>query len=133
MVKAKWKVDKSGWGPGPWQDEPDNVFWMDRGYACEIKRSPSIGHLCGYVEVKPGHPWHGKGCDDIEASVHGGLTYADGTDHLNWRIGFDCAHLYDLCPGYDRKHLEGGIVYRDIDFVRTEIRRLVDQAVEAAR
>lgn len=37
-----------------------------------------MGFRCGYVRVKPGHPWHGKDYNDIEddIDVHGGLTYA---------------------------------------------------------
>ena len=89
-------VDKSGWGAGPWQDEPDKEQWPDpaTGFACLLKRNPS-GALCGYVGVPQGHPWHGSGYspgydDELNerelppalkllhnVSVHGGLTYAD--------------------------------------------------------
>lgn len=88
-------IDKSAWGQGPWQHEPDKEQWVDEatGYACLLKRGPS-GALCGYVGVPEGHPWHGSGyspgfhaedgqglspalklLDEVE--VHGGLTYAD--------------------------------------------------------
>lgn len=60
------------------------------------------GHRCGYVKVSPGHPWHGKHYDDIEAEIHGGLTFSeddepcplDGPDDGYW-VGFDCAHAGD--------------------------------------
>jgi hypothetical protein len=59
-------------------------------------------YRCGYVKVEPGHPWHGKGWEDISASVHGGITFheadvkceKDGPDS-GWWVGFDCAHSGD--------------------------------------
>lgn len=126
-------IDKSKWPSGPWKDEPDRAFWMDRGHPCEIIRHSNIGHLCGYIEVKPGHPWHGKSTDDLpDITVHGGITYAEPTDHLNWKIGFDCAHLYDLTPGNRHSPLDNE-VYRDFDYVRRQVGRLVDQALEAGK
>lgn len=54
--------DKSAWGPGPWQDEPDEVRWRDdaTGYDCLLRRN-SLGAWCGYVAVPEGHPLHGVG------------------------------------------------------------------------
>ncbi len=63
------------------------------------------GYRCGYVKVTPGHPWHGRGYDDIDCSVHGGLTFAEpdqpcavgqreGGDDGYW-VGFDCMHAWD--------------------------------------
>lgn len=53
-------VDKSGWGPGPWNDEPDKRQWQDEatGLPCLIVRGP-VGALCGYVGVPPDHPAYG--------------------------------------------------------------------------
>lgn len=94
MERKTWTtMDKSSWGPGPWQGEPDKEQWADEGtgYACLIKRN-RVGALCGYVGVPEGHPWHGSGyspgCSDEGeltpalklldgVEVHGGLTYAD--------------------------------------------------------
>lgn len=56
-------IDKSTWGPGPWQDEPDKIQYVDEatGLPCLIVRNgKEIGALCGYVGVLPGHPLHGK-------------------------------------------------------------------------
>jgi hypothetical protein len=60
----------------------------------------------GYVGVPEGHPWFNKHYDDIDASVHGGLTY--GRNHLPmqepdgyWWVGFDTGHYGDNkfnCP-----------------------------------
>lgn len=101
----------SGWGQGPWQDEPDLVEWRHAGLPCLIVRGPH-GSLCGYVGVPPEHPLHGK---DWEATdhldVHGGITYGHecagdichvarpGEPEHVWWLGFDCAHSGDLSPG----------------------------------
>jgi hypothetical protein len=88
-------VDKSTWGEGQWQDEPDKKQWADTatGLPCLIVRGPS-GALCGYVGIAEGHPWHGvsyshySDCDGASSSsyeaspeaiinVHGGLTFSD--------------------------------------------------------
>ena len=63
------------------------------------------GFRCGYVRVDKGHPWFGKSMHDLDAdaSVHGGITFADkdvpcdkgGADDGYW-VGFDCAHAWDL-------------------------------------
>lgn len=88
--------DKSTWGVGPWQEEPDKAVWVDEatGLDCMVNRGPS-GAWCGYVGVAPGHLLHGRGysmclthgeeCEDHWQHstpdsifrVHGGLTYAD--------------------------------------------------------
>ena len=122
-------IDKSGWGEGPWQDEPDKVQWTDKetGLPCLAKRIPHSGHWCGYVGVSEGHPMFEMPYDDVRfprnddedgwPNVHGGLTYADHCqegpedatichvpepgqpDHV-WWLGFDCAHSGDFSPAY---------------------------------
>lgn len=94
--RAYTTIDKAGWGPGPWTDEPDKVQWIDEAtdLDCLVVRNHG-GALCGYVGLPPRHPWHGVGysehldvpCDeewcyrdghrpDATVEVHGGLTYA---------------------------------------------------------
>lgn len=67
-------IPKSEWGPGPWQDEPDEHQWVDdkTGYACMIRRNP-LGALNGYAAVPPTHPaWglHYEGCLQAEYEVY---------------------------------------------------------------
>lgn len=88
-------IDKTGWGPGPWQDEPDKIHWIDpeTDLDCLMVRVPHSGHWCGYVAVADGHPAFGKDYDDVRVGpcpddnhwshepscyieVHGGLTFA---------------------------------------------------------
>lgn len=65
----------------------------------------SLGtHPTAYIEIPKESKLFGKDYDDINISVHGGLTYAD--DHLQdikkdtWFIGWDYAHLGDYF-GFD--------------------------------
>jgi hypothetical protein len=197
-------VDKSTWGDGAWQSEPDKKQWLDEGtgYPCLIVRGPS-GALCGYVGVPRGHPHYGKHYDheDISVEVHGGLTFSDlcaeaptreawerfkergrraqaeakrypygdsarflrerilelenygafvtwheaakichrveaGEDDAVWWFGFDCAHAWDLTPGYRAlsRHFrsDDDDVYRDQGYVEDECRKLARQLKEAA-
>lgn len=112
------------------------------------------GYRCGYVKVSPGHPWHGKDYDEIpgdDASVHGGLTFAEadrpcaaGGDDDGWWLGFDCCHggdapdptlPNDRMPPPERIFLEGlgrhGTI-RTQAYVEAECRTLCEQAARVA-
>lgn len=52
-------IDKSTWGAGPWQHEPDRVEWEHAGLSCLALRNIHFGNWCGYAAVPPGHPLHG--------------------------------------------------------------------------
>lgn len=151
-------VSREGWGPGPWDGEPDKVSWTDAatGRPCLIVRN-RLGGLCGYVAVDPGHSLHGAGYDDAHVDVHGGLTYSDrcheadteasGICHVPapgqpedvWWFGFDCVHAGDLAPGMlassRRVGLGTGVyrndTYRAVDYVVREVEGLARQLVEA--
>lgn len=71
-------VDKSAWGPGPWQDEPDKRQWQDEatGLPCLIVRNPA-GALCGYVGVSKEHPAFGLAADGTPHEEH--RAYMDAT------------------------------------------------------
>lgn len=157
-MAGEWTtVDKSDWGPGPWQDEPDKIHWIDpdTDLDCLMVRNPSGGNWCGYVAVTEGHPFFGRDYDECHAvgdeylDVHGGLTYsdfcADTDDHSRfichvpepgrpdrvWWLGFDCAHLFDLSPGYAARYPQWPVgpdeVYRDQPYVEAEVRSLARQ------
>ncbi len=111
-------IDKSDWGDGPWQSEPDKRQWMtSAGLPAIVNRNPSLGGWCGYVAVPKGHPAYDCDSDTLDVSVHGGLTFGpspcslgdeatsichkpdDGeSDDVRW-FGFDCLHAFDLMPG----------------------------------
>jgi len=136
--------DKFGWGPGPWQDEPDKMQFADTatGLPCLIVRSHT-GALCGYVGVNESHPAYEKPYEDVDVSVHGGLTFSDRCrpnadeahhichvpapgepDHV-WWLGFDCAHAGDIAPAVGCVWHEDR--YRDIAYIKAEIKRLALQ------
>lgn len=149
-------VDKSDWGEGPWQHEPDKVQWQDEatGLPCLIVRGPS-GGLCGYVGVSPGHRYYGVDYGDIAVRVHGGLTFAGACqgkeyesrgvchvpgegdpDHVYW-LGFDCAHAGDLSPAHANVLAAFGLAtfttddqYRNIDYVKAEVAQMAQQLIE---
>jgi hypothetical protein len=123
MQTDTW-LDKTTWGDGPWQDEPDRIEWKDpvTGYPCLMLRHAHFGNWCGYVAVPPGHVLHGAdwnaASDDVASAAHSGLTFASGCmdddrpkreqvchapapgepDNV-WWFGFDCAHIGDQLPG----------------------------------
>lgn len=117
--RAYTTIDKTEWGPGPWNTEPDKTQWVDEptGLDCLAVRNPHMGNWCGYVGLPPEHPWHGKTYDDLDIDVHGGLTYSEACDenateehgicHVPdpgrpddvWWLGFDCGHAHDTMPG----------------------------------
>jgi hypothetical protein len=113
-------IDKSTWGPGAWQDEPDKAQWQDpaTGLPSLIVRSVTGGNLCGYVGITEAHPLFGKDYSDMDEDfdVHGGLTFSAAcspheseetgichvpgpgeSDHV-WWFGFDCGHAFDVMP-----------------------------------
>lgn len=128
-------IDKSSYGPGPWQEEPDYANWTDEatGLQCLIVRSEGSGALCGYVGVEKHHPAYGLSYDSVTADVHGGLTYSGPcqgrichvgqTDDI-WWLGFDCAHIGDLTPT-DRTRAP--TIYRDFAYVKAEVQSLAHQ------
>ncbi|MDG3006418.1 hypothetical protein [Paludisphaera mucosa] len=145
-------LDKSQWGNGEWQDEPDKKQWQDTstGYPCLIVRN-RLGALCGYVGVPKEHPHFGKDYDRPHVEVHGGLTFADtcqpsddeshgichkteGDDHV-WWFGFDCAHGWDYVPGMAVYRGETGHsgffseheTYRNLAYVTREVESLARQ------
>ncbi len=121
-------IDKSTWGPGPWQTEPDKRQWLDAatGLPCIIRRHFSFGSLCGYVAIPRGHPAFRALEDDLDVSVHGGLTFSGscdpegdpalaichvvepGEDDDVFWFGFDCGHYLDVQPGMDAMQREDG-------------------------
>jgi len=159
MERKTWTaVDKSSWGPGSWQDEPDKEQYADEatGLPCLIKRGWLGGALCGYVGVSEGHPWFGKNYGEIDADVHGGLTYsgfceegdeadtichvpAPGEpDRLFW-LGFDCGHAWDVSPAMEAREAGRGWApsripgssYKTVAYVKAECASLARQAAAA--
>jgi hypothetical protein len=147
-TKTYITVDKTGWQPGPWKNEPDKVQWQDEatGLPCLAVRN-HMGAWCGYVGVAEGHKYFDKHYDEANrdgVSVHGGLTFArfcypnpneaedichvpgEGEPDRVWWLGFDCAHHKDLCPADTSGMFRRG-TYRDLAYVQGECRSLALQ------
>lgn len=139
------ETDKESWGYGPWIAEADHVWWIDpgTGYRCEMVRNHT-GAWCGYVGVPEGHLAYGMHYEDVNADVHGGLTFS-GYENDVWNFGFDCSHAWDYMPkmeaslrlirkkvpSLDRLFKIGeSRIYRDEAFVKREIRLLRDYLKE---
>jgi hypothetical protein len=144
--------DRSTWGSGPWDNEPDKMQYWDaeHGFPVVIKRGP-MGILCGYVGVSLGHPWYGKRYDKVDVhgdyvSVHGGLTYAADCSQGEWAksichtvpagqpddvwwLGFDCGHCDDVTPRSYGFEIQDA-VYRDWAYVTQECKNLAVQAAK---
>ncbi len=143
-------MDKSKFGRGPWQDEHDKEQFVDEatGLPCLIVRN-QLGALCGYVGVSAEHPCFGEHYDNVDVSVHGGLTFADkcsehgeecnsichkvepGENDAVWWLGFDCGHYFDLIPSMRMTGMTSDdAVYRTIDYVREQCQQLAQQLME---
>lgn len=128
-------ADRSTWGKGPWDSEPDREEFQHEGFPCLVNRG-GMGAWCGYVAVPPGHWAYGKGYSSVNVSVHGGLTYAGqcsgsichvpapGEPDDVWWLGFDANHWCDLAPD---SRLGSHGEYRDIEYVKEQCRELVAQ------
>jgi len=131
--------DKSTWGYGAWQKEPDHILWLDweTQMPCMIIRNESLGHLCGYVGVLEGSPLWKVHYNEVYADVHGGLTWSDfysenivGVAHDKiWWFGFDCAHLNDYEPAmaarYGANFATGSYdQYKSVKYVQYECTKL---------
>lgn len=113
-----------------WENEPNYLEWDYEDMHCVIKRSPEFGHFCGYVGVNKLHPLYDITYTDLD--VHGGITYHDKDDDKRrnfFYFGFDCAHYGDFVPYMPQisSMPEYGQTYKNIDFVKNEIKNLAHQ------
>jgi hypothetical protein len=122
--------------PGPWKEEPTIERFNNLGFPSVIWRTWDWT-LNGYLGVPSTHPWFGR--HDVDARVHGGLTsYSDhcgGQEDDHWYLGFDCSHISDLSPHrlamYGAMNVLNNGTYKTIEFVRSELHHLAEQALAA--
>ena len=160
---AEQGLSKKEWGEGEWQNEPDFEEFVYLDHPCYLVRADS-GGWCGYVGIPNDHYYATQG-NARELEVHGDVSWSEGQLPFGihkmyptaYWIGFDCSHLGDYMPKYD-KQLEilrntgtkdGSLLnratdriksvcdeiverpktYRNIEFARNELKRLVEQIV----
>lgn len=118
MTETPYVVDKTGWGPGAWNEEPDRVDFVHAGLPCLALRHPNHGHWCGYAAVPPGHPLHGRDWTkyDLPLLFHHEINYsaecdggmvchvpAPGEPDGVWWFGGDFGHIFDFAPGQEAR------------------------------
>lgn len=139
---ADYKVDRTGWEPGPWDNEPDRFQWQHAGYACLITRDHEFGNLCGYVAVDRDSPLYNVHYRDVGHDLpgHGGVNYSNACNghicHVPepgmpddvWWFGFDCGHFYDYQPGMTQyiKPDPEFRTYRDFSYVKQTCEELAE-------
>lgn len=113
------------------EKEGDHVRFTYRGYDCAIERVYPMQHLCGYVRIPETSVLYGRDYEDVMVNslqVHGGITYTGHRfDDNGWWIGFNCSHIGDLPPCRPSK---GYCQYRDMEYVKQQIKSLVDKIIQ---
>ncbi len=114
-----------------WLEEPNKIIFEHAGVSCMILRDRFLW-LGGYVGLNSDHPHFGKHYRDIEVKgVHQGLNFSGSgvgqrIKACLWWIGF-----VRVRPGVHvtgrMDNLKGGEVYRDIEYVRVEVKKLAEQ------
>ena len=131
--------------PSQQVDSGDGIAFEYKGYQCKILKHSWFGkdnylltgqstystfYYSGYVVIPEGHPFYQMDYSDIPVEVHGGLTFGQtiilrGTNLSDlvgkFVIGFDCGHLGDT------------IEKCNVEYVKRELERLVDQLIKAAK
>lgn len=150
--KIKW------WGYGEWVEEFDQVRFIYINIECYVRRiyvkeGENLEHvfggfLCGYVKIPIDHPCYLKQYNDMDIECHGGLTFGKMDSDGHW-IGFDCAHMNDICPSIVKKMVEKyenllkafdreeisifHMSYKNIKFCINQCMSIVDQLIEIAK
>ena len=115
------------------QKEPNYETFEYKGFKVVIKRMMYLGgQLNGYVRIPKEHKYYQKSYsdDDVEnIECHGGLTFAgDLEEDGDWYVGFDTCHYQDYMPFLHMNVRDSGSgIYKDINYVRNECKRIVDQ------
>ncbi len=93
--------------------------WLQRNIPGHPEFNMDFGWGNGYVLIPIGHKYHGVNYNDIDVSVHGGLTYGelmtkenaefwnlDKEDVGTWCVGFDTAHCDDTLAKYPKEYVQ---------------------------
>ena len=86
----------------------------------------------GYVAIPKGHPAYEKNYDKIVVEIHGGLTFSEHSDNLNyphlpkfdekyWIVGFDTAHYGDTPKSWTRER-----VLEETERLKTQLSNMIE-------
>lgn len=95
-------IDRSGWGPGPWDQEADDQGdWIDpvTGFLCRIVRTEE-GCWSGLVGVPQGQRYWGKPSALVPEAYDIQVDIAKIDQYGTWWLGFSFDHLDDAVPAY---------------------------------
>lgn len=83
----------------------------------------------GYVCLPAGHRWWGMEYEDIPVSVHGGLTFANFAEKLDWpEIDRSRVLPDDYVIGFDTRHYGDSLKrWPNAESVMAEVNRLIEQ------
>ena len=120
------EVERDDWPP----EKHVALRWEAHGFQCLVARG--FAALCGYVLVPVGHPCERLWYDDVDVSVHGGLTFRQRVKGGSW-FGFDCGHCDDWQGWIENGHAfeRPGKIWT-VDDVKAEVERLAEQFAKLA-
>lgn len=138
--------DSKIWPYGEWMEEPDFVAFVYKGIRGLIIRDmDATGSFFGCVYVPRDCAWSGRKLSEIDCDCHGGLSYSEvvkgsTSKEISLVIGFDCAHLNDICPllikqlqmSERTRQLWGSAfltdpTYKNMNFCVKECKKIIDQ------
>jgi len=119
-----------------WLSEPNRLEFEHAGLRCLILRDKFL-FLGGYVGLPPEHPYFEKHFRDMDVKAHGGLTFSgrgDGERRTKglWWVGFYCDRPGDRVPSREFPD-RGGEVYRNIEYVQNEVKKLAEKLAELTK
>lgn len=127
-------VERDGWGAGPWDNEPDIVKFQAFGYDCEARRN-RMGAWCGYVSLPLEHDWTKRMVTDwgTEWAAYHFCKLVEYVGEPNLlrqtlKVGFDCAHSWDITPRFADMIIDENASYKDLAFVINKILEIAQKA-----
>lgn len=91
-----------------------------KGYTSKIVRVAVYGHLCGYIKLNSNVS--DREYEVIDKVAHGGMTWID-----NQWVCFNYFHTGDFSLwGYEKSRCSKKDVYRDFDYVKENIKSVID-------
>jgi|SRR3989304_7005246 len=127
-----------------WEDEPSDYIFNHLGFKCVCKRQRTMKTWLGYIVVPQNHPWFSVDqaiFNELGILKNRKITYTGHNPFTpdpkqgEWWIGFDCTQEFDLIPmhweveGPSHPRLFKHHVYKDLDFVKDQLKFLAEAAL----
>lgn len=106
--------------------EGNHKTFTYKGIPCEIRRIPTLNHLCGYLTLKN---YNDEVVGVIDDNFHCGITYGGSGEY-----GFDCAHVGDIMPSMftaeSRLNIFEYETYKTMAYVERCLKRTIDALID---